>query len=207
VRGDERRAREAPWPQGPPRPDAAPGRGHDARHGIRVTTPARTLLDLAATVGTDALHRALDRTEILELTDYPALDAIARTHPNHRGATPLRAAVRTWLAGTKIRSDLEELFLALCRRHGPPRPIVNGHVQGFEVDFLFAEQRLIVEIDSWRYHKTSRAFDADRARDAVHLQNGYRTVRFSDRLARERRHERRRHAARPARTKLSATER
>src|SRR3954453_7260727 len=46
--------------------------------GIRVTTPGRTILDLAATINTDALPRALDRIEILELTDYPALDAMAR---------------------------------------------------------------------------------------------------------------------------------
>jgi very-short-patch-repair endonuclease len=151
------------------------------RHGIRVTTPARTLLDLAAILSRDRLERALDRTEILELTDYPALDAIARAHPNHRGATKLRAAIVTYLAGTLTRSDLEALFIALCRRHGLPLPRVNQHLDGREVDFLFAEQRLIVEIDSWRYHKTRRAFEADRARDAAHLAKGYRTVRFTDR--------------------------
>jgi very-short-patch-repair endonuclease len=149
--------------------------------GIRVTTPARTILDLAATLNADALHRALDRTEILQLTDYPALDAIARAHPGHRGARRLRTAVATYLAGAMTRSDLEDLFLAICRRHDLPRPAVNGDVGGFEVDVLFAQQRLIVEIDSRRYHKTRRAFDADRARDARHLQSGSRTVRFTDR--------------------------
>ena len=151
------------------------------RHGIPVTTPVRTLLDLAATLKTDALHRALDRTEILELTDYPALEAMARAHPNHRGATKLQAAIATYHAGTRTRSDLENLFLAVCRRHGLPRPRVNHHLAGHEVDFLFAEQRLIVEIDSWRYHRTRRAFDDDRARDALHLTLGHRTVRFTDR--------------------------
>jgi very-short-patch-repair endonuclease len=149
--------------------------------GIRVTTPARTILDLAATLTTDALHRVLDRTEILELTDYPALDAMARAHPGHHGAGPLRAAIASYRAGTMTRSDLEQLFLAICRRHGLPQPAVNHPVSGKEVDMLFADQRLIVEIDSWRYHKTRRAFDADRARDALHLRGGYRTVRFTDR--------------------------
>jgi hypothetical protein len=149
--------------------------------GIRVTTPARTVLDLAATLSRDRLERLLDRTEILRLTDYPALDAIARAHPGHRGAGQLRAAVAEYLAGAMTRSDLEELFLEICRRHGLPDPVVNGDLNGFEVDVLFAEQRLIVEIDSWRYHRTRRAFDADRARDAHHLRHGYRTVRFTDR--------------------------
>jgi very-short-patch-repair endonuclease len=49
------------------------------------------------------------------------------------------------------------------------------------VDFLFADQRLIVEVRLRRYHKIRRAFDADRARDAVHLTHGYRTLRFTDR--------------------------
>jgi hypothetical protein len=77
---------------------------------------------------------------------------MARAHPSHRGAGRLRAAIAAYLAGTMTRSDLEDLFLAICRRHGLPQPIVNHPLRGKEVDFLFAEQRLIVEIDSWRYH-------------------------------------------------------
>jgi very-short-patch-repair endonuclease len=58
---------------------------------------------------------------------------------------------------------------------------VNQHVAGKEVDFLFADHRLIVEADSWRYHKTRRSFESDRDRDVVTAQAGYRTVRFTDR--------------------------
>jgi very-short-patch-repair endonuclease len=53
-------------------------------------------------------------------------------------------------------------------------------VAGKEVDFLFADRRLIVEADSWRYHKTRRSFESDRARDVMTAQAGYRTVRFTD---------------------------
>jgi very-short-patch-repair endonuclease len=106
---------------------------------------------------------------------------MARAHPGHRGAQRLRSAVATYLAGTMTRSDLEDLFLMICRGHDLPTPKVNHPVEGEEVDFLFAEQRLIVEIDSWRYHRTRHAFDADRARDARHLQHGYRTLRVTDR--------------------------
>jgi very-short-patch-repair endonuclease len=58
---------------------------------------------------------------------------------------------------------------------------VNQLIAGKEVDFLFAEQRLIVETDSWRYDKTRRAFEDDRARDALLLAHGYRTLRITDR--------------------------
>jgi very-short-patch-repair endonuclease len=146
-----------------------------------VTTPARTVLDLAA-LKHIRLERVLDRVEVLELADYPALDAIARAHPRHPGAGRLRRLLAEHEAGAMLeRSDLERLFLGLCSRHGLPKPRVNHRVNDVEVDFLFADQRLIVEVDSWRYHKTRRAFDADRARDAVHLTHGYRTLRFTDR--------------------------
>jgi very-short-patch-repair endonuclease len=152
------------------------------RHGIPVTTPARTLLDLAAALPPRKLRRALDQVEILELTDYPALRGIARAHPNHRGAARLRQALADHTAGTTLtRSDLEEVFLGICRTHGLPTPLVNQHVGEDTVDFLFAAERLIVEADSWRYHRTRQAFDRDRRRDWTHAGAGYRTLRFTDR--------------------------
>ena len=62
----------------------------DVHLGIPVTSPARTLLDLAAILDARALERALDRAELLELTDYPALDTLARARAGHRGAARLR---------------------------------------------------------------------------------------------------------------------
>ena len=79
------------------------------------------------------------------------------------------------------RSGLEILFRQLCHDHGLPQPRVNTTVEGKEVDFLFEARRLIVETDSWRYHKTRRAFEEDRARDALTTAAGYRTLRFTDR--------------------------
>jgi very-short-patch-repair endonuclease len=152
------------------------------RHGIPVTTPARTVLDLAARVTESRLHSVLNQAEIRELTDYRALDAMARAHRGHHGASRLEATLRTYYAGSDLyRSDLEILFTQLCARHGLPRPRINQPVQGKEVDFLFPDNLLIVEVDSWRYHKTRRAFEEDRARDVLTTQAGYRTLRFTDR--------------------------
>src|SRR3954447_20984747 len=58
--------------------------------GIRVTTAARTILDYAAIATDRELAYALDQAEVQELTDYPALDALARTRPMHRGSARLR---------------------------------------------------------------------------------------------------------------------
>jgi very-short-patch-repair endonuclease len=151
-------------------------------HGIPVTTPARTILDLAATHRQADLEHVLDRNEILELSDYPSLAALARAHPGHRGAHKLLATMKAHDAGTNLtRSGLEVLFRQLCHDHGLPQPHVNSTVAGKEVDFLFEHARLIVETDSWRYHKTRRAFENDRARDVITTAAGYRTLRFTDR--------------------------
>jgi very-short-patch-repair endonuclease len=151
-------------------------------HGIPVTTAARTLLDLAGKLSERRLHRALDQAEIERLTDYPSLDALARAHPGHKGAGKLRRAVRVHTAGTTLtRSELEELFLKLCRRHGLPQPQVNEYVGEFLVDFVFAPDRLVIETDSWRYHRTRQAFERDRRRDWTLARAGYRTLRFTDR--------------------------
>ena len=98
------------------------------------------------------------------------------------GRAKLLATLDTYLAGEQpTRSDLEVLFRQLCHDHGLPQPRVNQHVAGKEVDFLFADHRLIVEADSWRYHKTRRAFESDRTRDVITAPAGFRTVRFTDR--------------------------
>jgi very-short-patch-repair endonuclease len=152
------------------------------RHGIPVTTPARTILDLAGSIAGSRIERLLDQAEILELTDYPSLDALARAHPGHKGAGKLTRALQAHTAGTTLtRSELEERFFKLCRVHALPRPEVNERVAGKEVDFLFAEQRLIVETDSWRFHRTRQAFERDRTRDATLLTLGYRTLRVTHR--------------------------
>jgi hypothetical protein len=145
-----------------------------------VTTPARTLLDLAAVVGRRDLERAMDEAEVGRLTHAAALDAIARGNAHHPGAPRLRAALASHTPGTSLtRSALEERFLALCIAHGLPKPFVNACVAGLEVDFLFAAERVVVETDGWRYHAGRRAFERDRERDAVLIRAAYRLLRFS----------------------------
>jgi predicted transcriptional regulator of viral defense system len=154
-----------------------------ARRGIPVTTPARTLLDLAGTKTPDrVLKHALDQAEIQELTDYPALDALARAHPRHRGAKRLRHLLANYEAGTaRTKSDLEVAFLELCERHGIPSPTINQPIAGLTVDFVFAEHNVAVEADSWQWHRGRAAFDRDHERDTVLAAAGYRTLRFTDR--------------------------
>ena len=154
--------------------------------GIRVTTPARTLLDLAATLPRRALERALDQAEIHDLYDLASLDAMARAHQGERGARRLQRALDADGEPTLTESELEELMVALCREHQLEQPTPQAWVAGLRVDFLFAASRLVVETDGYRYHRTRRAFERDRERDAILARAGFRTLRFTHRqLTRE----------------------
>jgi hypothetical protein len=149
--------------------------------GIPVTTVARTLLDVAATLREPALARTIEQTEIRRLFDLAAVEETIARHPTHRGVTRLRRALALYRHDELTRSDLEPIFLALCDAHGIPRPLVNHMVEGREADFYWPEQRLIVETDGGATHFTHEAFQRDRARDARLLALGYRTMRVTQR--------------------------
>jgi very-short-patch-repair endonuclease len=119
------------------------------------------------------------------VTDRTALLAIAAASNGHRGSARLLQVLSEHVPGTTVtRSELEERMLLLCRAHGLPRPLVNHHVEGIEVDFVFRGARLLVEADSWRYHRDRDAFERDRERDAIFARAGYRVLRFTDRQMR-----------------------
>ena len=149
------------------------------RHGIAVTTPARTLLDLADVVSPTALDRAFRQAEILRLYDRGALEAALAETPGRRGARAFAKLLDRRIERARTRSDLEILFLDLCRDAGLPLPRCNVQILGYEVDFLWPAERLIVEADSQRFHLTASAFHIDRARDAHLTASGYRVLRFT----------------------------
>jgi very-short-patch-repair endonuclease len=151
---------------------------------IPVTTPARTLADLAETVPRRHLEKALEQADILRLLDVTQIDQIAAAHPGRAGPALVRRLVRDHDQHTFTRSDLEDAFLALCRTHALPEPAVNRRVEGLEVDFSWPPQRLIAELDGFRYHGTRAAFERDRARDAALAAAGWRVLRFTDRQVR-----------------------
>jgi very-short-patch-repair endonuclease len=146
---------------------------------LPITTPARTLLDLAAVVPAHQLDAALKQAEVLGLFDLRTFAAVLEAHPRRPGRRALAAALARDLPQTL--SDLEDRFLALCDAHALPRPAVNARPLGFRVDFLWPQRRLVVEADGWRYHRTRAAFESDRARDQALAAAGYVVVRFTHR--------------------------
>ena len=147
---------------------------------LPLTTVARTLVDLAATLTPHQTERVVHRAEHLRLLDTHSLNAqLARAQG--RPTRRLRAALRTLESHEPdiTRTVLEERFLALVLNARLPRPEVNAMVGEHEVDFLWRAEKLIVETDGAATHLTAEAFEEDRRRDAVHSMLGFRTLRFT----------------------------
>jgi very-short-patch-repair endonuclease len=154
---------------------------------IPVTALARTVVDLAELLGPDALSRVIDKAGRLDAFDLHDLRATAARMTGRRGARVLSAALGLPSAGM-TRSELEDAFLALCRRAHLPSPRTNVHVAAadrlYEADALFGPQQLIVELDG-RLHDNPVAFQADRRRDAGLAAAGFQTVRYTARRLRD----------------------
>jgi very-short-patch-repair endonuclease len=138
------------------------------RHkGIPVTTAARTLLDIAADLARHQLVRELERSvgqaQREKLTTTAELNSLLARHPTRPGAALLRQVVGGEVAAT--RSQAEERLLALLRSARLPMPRVNHSVAGYIVDFHWPAQRLVVEVDGFRYHTQRDRFESDRTRD------------------------------------------
>jgi hypothetical protein len=145
------------------------------RAGIAVTAPARTLIDLADVAPRRTLERAIDEAEFLRLD----CTGLAPRH-GRAGCGLLMSVLAEHRPGsTRTKSHLEELFIALCDEHGLPRPEVNVYVEGYECDFVWREQRLIVETDGGAAHGTRKAKRRDPVRDAVLMIAGWRVWRLS----------------------------
>jgi predicted transcriptional regulator of viral defense system len=153
--------------------------------GIPTTTVPRTLLDLAAILSRHRLERAVNEAEVLRLTDPLSLAALLARYPRRAGSANLRAILESAdLGSTTTRSELEDRFLAFLDAAVLPRPIVNANLElsahrSVEVDCLWPEQRLVVELDGHAFHATPAAYERDRARDRALSADGWRVVRVT----------------------------
>ena len=148
--------------------------------GIPVTTVPRTLLDLAAVVPPAQVERAIHEAEVLRLWDPLSLADLLERHPGARGTAAMREMIERAKQGLEVsRSELENRFLTLIAEKNLPRPQTNVLVEGYEVDCVWREQRLIVELDGHATHATREGFERDRARDRRLQAAGWRVVRIT----------------------------
>jgi hypothetical protein len=136
------------------------------RHlGIPVTSPARTLLDI---------RRGLSERQLIRAINDALISDECRLRASHLYGTPLERCV-----GELSRSPLEDDFRPWLKRHGLPEPLYNVKLNGYEADVYYPRERVIIELDGWPFHRTKKAFEDDRERDAHMLAAGIVTVRIT----------------------------
>jgi hypothetical protein len=131
--------------------------------GIPVTTVARTLVDLAARLSADELARACHEAGVLHGTTPRQVEAVLARRPTSPGAAGLRRVLRGDVH--VVLSKLEQRFLSLLREAGLPLPRTNRPAGTRRVDCRWADHRLTVELDSYRFHNSRRSWEQDRRRE------------------------------------------
>jgi very-short-patch-repair endonuclease len=154
------------------------------RKGIPVTTPLRTIVDIAATATTSELGRAIRQAQYDHLLTTASLASRLSSLEGRRGIRALRAVLASIEDAPGIdRSKLERRFLAFVRKHGLPSPRLNVpmRIEGrdYEADCVWENERLIVELDSHSAHDNGFSFESDRARDRALQANGWTVIRVT----------------------------
>jgi very-short-patch-repair endonuclease len=147
--------------------------------GIPVTTPARTLLDIAETLTSREVEQALANALRRRLVTREEMRRMVQRHPTHRGAPLLRHLLEAEGGPSFTRSDAEDKLLEIIRSARLRRPELNVHVLGHEVDFLWRNERVVAEVDGYAFHHSEKSFAQDRQRDAELTAAGYRVLRFT----------------------------
>lgn len=148
-------------------------------HGIPVTAPARTLLDLAGIVRDRELEQALAQADRSGLSDRATLGSLLQRRPGHRGVRRIRDLLDAPTGPALTRSEAEERFLALVKKARLPTPDTNVVVGTYEVDFLWRPQRLVIEVDGYAFHSSRSRFESDRERDADLAARGLQVIRVT----------------------------
>lgn len=188
--------------EGPPRIDVTVPRQRRSRPGIRahrallppdeitrfrgipITTIPRTLLDLAATAQRHDVERVINQAEVLRLGDALPLDALIARYPRRPGSPLVRAILGDGRLDVGVpRNVFEAAFQDFLRAAGLPSAEMNAHIDVgdrlIEVDCVWREHRLVVELDGRAVHATAAAFEADRARDRALVAAGWRVIRIT----------------------------
>ena len=149
-----------------------------------MTSVARTIVDLAATLPFTSLERVHAEADYLQLTSPVSLRVLLRRAPGRPGSPNVRRLLGRATV-YRTRTEMEADFLAFCDERRLPRPDATNvsreiHGRRIEADAVYVKARLIIELDGGSHTTTSR-FHSDRARDRGNLVDGWRTIRITSR--------------------------
>lgn len=156
--------------------------------GLPVTSPARTLLDVAATLPDRDLERLLDEALFVRrLVTRGEITAVLRRAGNHPGRGRLARVLGTHARSTKTDSPPAEALLSLIRGAALPEPRLEVAILDYRLDFYWPALGLAVEVDAYGTHGSPARFEADRRRDARLLtEKGIVVIRLTKTMIEER---------------------
>ena len=147
-------------------------------NGLKVTSIARTICDLAATESARDTEHAFQEALFRDKTIDRAIAAVLKREPRRRGAPVIRSLLRD---PRLTRSERERRILKLIAQAQLPEPLTNVALHGYVADVFWPQHNLILEFDGWQGHGHRLAFESNRKRDQVMLAAGLRTLRVTDR--------------------------
>lgn len=154
----------------------------DARHeqGIWLTSPARTIIDLAADATDAEFERLVAHARVKRVLRDGELEAALTRAGRRPGTARARAFMRSE-GEPMTRSEIERVTRRLIKAAGLPEPKINQRLLGYEVDFLWSDQRVILEVDTYTFHGHRRAFERDRRKTIALEAAGYHVIRVTRR--------------------------
>ena len=149
--------------------------------GIPVTSLAWTVVDYAAIANQRQVRLVLEALDRRRIYIGRELDELLRENPEPQGRQdpPTRRSADIKGPAPWLQSELEQAFRELIRASDLPGYEANVLVEGELVDALWRQERVIVELDGFAYHKSRAQFEADRRRDAKLQVAGYRVLRVT----------------------------
>jgi hypothetical protein len=146
--------------------------------GLPVSTPSQSILDYAATGPHRLLRLVLATAEYERLLDLHALEASMGRGID--GTVALRDALRIHLPElAHTRGDLEIVLLEFCESYGFPLPQINVYLHGWLADAYWPTQRVVVEVDDWRGHRTPAQLHSNHRRDLGLRAAGLTVLRYA----------------------------
>ena len=142
-----------------------------------VSSPARAVLEVAAGTSANEIADLIDAGLASRRLTPAGLEAVLKRNRGRRGAARLAAVLGDDSARGITRSRAERAFRKLIRDAGLPRPLVNQPLGRYVPDFMWPEQRLIVEIDSYGFHGGPGGFQKDHDKDLGYRQAGFDVLR------------------------------
>jgi very-short-patch-repair endonuclease len=151
------------------------------KEGIRVTSPARTIVDLAAETGDIELEALIAEGRATRILRDGELESALRRAGKQKGTARLKRMLQSEAGRAMTRSETERICRRLLQAAGLPQPKTNRRLGPYEVDFLWPDERVVLEVDSYGFHGDRRAFERDRRKTMVLEDAGYHVIRITRR--------------------------